>query len=443
VSPRNASAGRGPGAAGRGRRGATGPKVGLFGLLGSGNIGNEAQMETVLEYLRVSHPGAVLDAMTMGAASLRVRYGIEAVPLLWFEKYSHRLPGPAAGPLKALGKVLDAVRIASWVRRHDVVIVPGAGVLEATLPLWPWGIPYTMFLLCLSGKVFRTKVALVSVGANVIRQRATRWLFGAAARLAYYRSYRDASSREAVRRRGIDTSRDGVYADLAFGLPLPPHESGDPKTVGVGVMAYYGGNDDRHRAERIHAAYVSAMTAFTRWLLDEGYSVRLFGGDSQFDDDVATQILADVAAHRPGLAADRCAAMPAGSFSELVEAMAPAGTVVATRYHNVLCALKLGKPTISLGYSEKFLALMADAGLAEFCQSADSLDAGRLIEQFTALERRAPELRRAVAESSEEKQRLLCEQFAVLSTVLFPPGPPARAPAGRAGGPAGGTSGLR
>ena len=36
------------------------PKVGLFGLLGSGNSGNEASMETVLAYLREAHPDAVM-----------------------------------------------------------------------------------------------------------------------------------------------------------------------------------------------------------------------------------------------------------------------------------------------------------------------------------------------------------------------------------------------
>ena len=62
----------------------------------------------------------------------------------------------------------------------------------------------------------------------------------------------------------------------------------------------------------------------------------------------------------------------------------PAGVIVATRYHNVMCALKLCKPTISLGYSQKFVNLMADMGLAEFGQFAYSLDLDRLIEQFAA-----------------------------------------------------------
>ena len=79
-----------------------------------------------------------------------------------------------------------------------------------------------MYVLCAAGRVFGTKVALVSVGANVSSERLTRWLLTAAARLAFYRSYRDELSREAMRRQGLDTSGDHVYADLAFGLAGPP-----------------------------------------------------------------------------------------------------------------------------------------------------------------------------------------------------------------------------
>ena len=55
---------------------------------------------------------------------------------------------------------------ASWVRRHDAVIVPGMGVLEVTVPMRPWQTPYSMFLLSVSGRLFRTKVAYVSVGTR-------------------------------------------------------------------------------------------------------------------------------------------------------------------------------------------------------------------------------------------------------------------------------------
>ena len=282
-----------------------------------------------------------------------------------------------------LGKGIDTVRIASWVRRHDAVIVPGAGALETTLPQRAWGFPYALFSLTASGRLFGTKVALVSVGADLINKRPTRWLSNATARLASYRSYRDAYSRDAMRQRGIDTSSDRVYPDLVFGVPTPPYEPGDPQLVGVGVMAYYGGNDDRKQAAQIHSRYVETMTGFTRWLVDNGYRVRLFGGDNKFDGEIAEKIQADLRRYQPDLEPSRVTIATVSTYPELIRELAPLGMVVATRYHNVMCALKLCKPTISLGYSRKFISLMADMGLAEFNQFADSLDVDRLIEQFT------------------------------------------------------------
>ncbi len=76
-------------------------------------------------------------------------------------------PADIAG--KGLGKLVDAFRIAAWVRRHDVVIVPGTGILESTLPLRPWGMPYSLFLVCAAGRLLRTPVALVGVGASGTR----------------------------------------------------------------------------------------------------------------------------------------------------------------------------------------------------------------------------------------------------------------------------------
>ena len=356
-------------------------------------------------------------------------------PLLWYQKYEQQASGVTAIALKVLGKGADAFRTARWVRRHDVVIVPGMGVLDTTLHLRPWSTPYIMFLLCTSGRLFGTKVALVSVGASVIDQRLTRWLFDSAARLAFYRSYRDIGSRDAMRQRGLDTTRDHVYPDLVFSIPAPPYDPGDANTVGVGVMAYYGANEDRGQADEIYAFYVEKMKVFVRWLVDSGRKIRLLVGDVS-DDSVVQEIVADLRAHRPDLEPGRVVAEPASSFAELTRAMAPVGTVVATRYHNVICALKLAKPTISIGYAAKNTAIMADAGLSEFCQSVKSLDIDLLIEQFKELDRRSAQLRSAIAERNVANARLLDDQFATLSAVLFPGRRASRTP-GQAQAPGG------
>ncbi len=393
-------------------------KVGLFGLLGSGNIGNDASAAAVLSYLTRAHPGLEIDAMCMGPERVQAALGIEAEPLLWFRRFEGRVSGIPASLLKVLGKGVDTFRIVSWTRRHDVVIVPGMGVLEASLPLRPWGVPYAMFVLCASGRLLRTRVALVCVGATVINQRATRWLVTAAARLASYRSYRDAGSRDAMTKSGVDTSADLVYPDLVYATPALPGGPGSPQVVGVGVMAYYGTNDHRAKADDIYAAYVGGMKRFVRWLADGGHRVRIFVGD-ECDAPVAADIVADLRSYRPDLGPDWIVAEPIASFTDLMRAMQPAGSVVATRYHNVMCALKLGRPVISLGYSAKNIALMTDMGLPEFCQFAHSLDVDRLIEQFTELEGQRAAVAEMIAVRYAEQAKHLDEQFGELSALVL------------------------
>jgi polysaccharide pyruvyl transferase WcaK-like protein len=396
------------------------PSVGLFGLLGSGNLGNDVSMESVLHYLRTDHPDAIVDVMCKGPETVTARYGVPAVFMNWYQRYEQTASGLPAIALKLAGKGIDVLRTAAWVRRHDIVIMPGMGTMEASLPLKSWGLPYSFLLVCTSARLFGVKVAFVSIGAGVINRRATRLLLDTSAKLATYRSYRDAPSREMLRQRGVDTAHDHVYSDLAFGIPPLPCGPGDPGIVGVGVMGYRGGNDDRGQAEAIHAAYVATMKSFVRWLLDSDRSVRILVGDENEPDLlVGQEILADARAYRPDLAPGRVTAEYATSFQELMRVMAPAGTVVATRFHSVVCALRLGKPVVALSYAPKFAAVLGHMGLADFCQSAKSPDLEVLIAQFNELEKRQEELRQSIAAGNAAYERDVAAQFAELSAVLF------------------------
>ncbi|MFD8971263.1 MULTISPECIES: polysaccharide pyruvyl transferase family protein [unclassified Streptomyces] len=393
--------------------GGTPVRVGVFGLLGSGNLGNDGSLEAVLGYLRAEHPAAVVDALCGGAEVVGTRYGIPATRLHWYrgEYRTASRAGAIAG--KGLGKVVDAFRTAAWVRRHDVVIVPGMGVLEATLPLRPWGFPYALFLLCASGRLFGTRVALAGVGAAPIGSRATRTLVRWSARLAAYRSYRDDLSRDAMRAMGVDTARDEVHPDLAFALPAPPAPPvGPPGPICVGVMDFHGGNDDRGRAEEIHRRYLDGTTAFVRALVEEGRPVRLLTGDA-CDAPVVAAIL-------DAVDSPLVTAAGATSLTDLMKETAAADTVVATRYHNLVCALKTGTPTLALSYAAKSDALMERMGLGAYCHPAREVDADRLLEQFRSLEKRSAELRRTLTERNLATARHLDHHFAALTAALFP-----------------------
>ena len=191
-------------------------------------------------------------------------------------------------------------------------------------------------------------------------------------------------------------------------------------------MDFYGTNDDdRRQADAIHGSYVEKVKTFARWLVDHGYKIRLFVGDTNGSDNTVVQeVVADLRAYRPDLDRTWVVADSVYNFADLMQSMAPASAIVATRYHNVICALMLSKPTISIGYGEKNAVLMADMGLAKYCQAIDSLDVGRLIEQFMDLESNAPQLQQTITERNAANEVLIKRQLTELSAVLFRPTKP-------------------
>jgi len=392
------------------------PRVGLFGLLGSGNIGNDASVEAIMRYLRIEYPDATIDAMCMGWKRMHDRYGIVATPFQWQQEHMH--PGLSGKALAALGKVIDSFRTAGWVRGHDVVIIPGMGILDPTLPLNPWGVPYAVYLLAAWGRLFGAKVALVAVGADQASAKTTRWLYNRTARLAAYVSFRDESSRKTLQGEGVDVSAFRVHPDLVWTIPVTREEPEDPKLVAVGVMAYHGGQADRGRAGEIYASYTESLAEFIRWLLDSGHDVRLFYGD-EVDKPALEKILADVRSSLPGLAPERLIPYYPTRYEEVTELLGPVAAVVATRFHNLMFALKLAKPTIALSYARKIDSMMADLGLGEYCLPAGSIDVEALKALFTEVETRRIDISREVGKVVSERSQAARAQLTELSKVLF------------------------
>jgi polysaccharide pyruvyl transferase WcaK-like protein len=393
-------------------------RIGIWGLLGSGNLGNDGSMEAVLSFLASQYPAAAVDALCSGPDVVTSRYGIPAAWLHWNRAEYETASGVAAIARKVLGKGVDAVRTAAWVRRHDAVIVPGMGVLESSsLPLRAWGTPFSLFVLCLAGRLLGTKIALISVGANKIDERMIRWLVVSAARLAHYRSYRDEHSRESMREMGFDSSRDPVYPDLVFSLPNPPVTAPEHGMVGVGIMNYHGGNKDRNRADDVHHAYVAKVVEFVRWLLDGGHRVRLLVGawdDVKVVDEIMQEFPTEGADAEPRLVFE-----PIDSLAELMRQMASVETVVATRFHNVLCAVKIGRPTISIGYDTKNEVLLDGMGLDGCAQRATTLDVPLLVTQFTSLRDQKQDVEQVLSERSRTNAELLQRQFNLLSETVL------------------------
>ena len=71
----------------RQRSAAAAPRVGLFGVIGTDNIGNEGMLEAVVSWLKRDHPDATMDFMCTGPEKMKARYGAPAIPLNWYQKH--------------------------------------------------------------------------------------------------------------------------------------------------------------------------------------------------------------------------------------------------------------------------------------------------------------------------------------------------------------------
>lgn len=349
-------------------------RVALYGYLASGNLGNDASLETVLAWFRSRHPQVEMSAITIAPGELTARYHIPATRLAW--------PAPAGLPAnagRALGRLVDVGRSLVVVGPVDAVVVPGMGVLEETIGVRPWGMPLWLFLVALACRVRGRSFVLLDIGADHCVSRASRWLQVATVRLATHVSCRDQRSADSLVENGGGPP-SAVAPDLAFAHPAPTLTDVEPGRLVVGVMAYYGPLDDPVAGAGVLARYVAVLAEALARLLDDGGRVVLVVGD-QVDLDVAHQVEASVRRLRPALPDDAVAVRPTETFEELTREMALAEVVVASRFHNLICALRLARPTVSVGYADKARDLMTAVGLPDAVQEIGALDADLLVDQ--------------------------------------------------------------
>ena len=396
-------------------------RIGLFGLFGTGNFGNDASLESVLSFLRETQPAARYVCICPKPARISAKYAIEATNINWrpsswlgsrLSRWLFDVPVEVASLAKAIRTCRDL----------DVLIIPGTGVLD-DFTTGPRRLPYWLFRLCVLARWCDTKIMFVSVGAGPIRHPVSRWLMRKAAEQADYRSYRDEISRAYMSSIGCDVGSDPVYPDLVFALSHPKavperHVENDRLCVGVGVMSYNGWRGDKAHETSVYDAYMSTLQRFVCWLVEQGHQVRLIMGDNS-DASAVEDLSRGVRADCRICAEKAVIAEPVRSLREVMDQIAMTDVVVATRFHNVVCALSLGRPVISIGYAEKNDVLLAQAGLGALCQHIEHVDVERLKEQFTLMaENRAAYVRSARDASTafaeqlrEQNKRLLSEGF--------------------------------
>jgi polysaccharide pyruvyl transferase WcaK-like protein len=220
---------------------------------------------------------------------------------------------------------------------------------------------------------------------------------------------------------GFRTKSDPVYPDLAFSLPkamMPECNDGNRvnRVIGVGVKDYYGQRGLRNlSSEDFYSTFINQIGTFVTWLLKNKYAVRVLIGDVRYDNPVKQDLIEFLQRNEIIYNEDdRIIYEPIFSVEQLLSQLARTDVVVSPRFHNIILALMLNKPVVSLSYNEKFDSLMTDLGLKKFCQNMDELDIDKLIEQFMELENNAEKLMPNIQQKVGEYRRALDEQYTLI-----------------------------
>jgi polysaccharide pyruvyl transferase WcaK-like protein len=410
-------------------------KISLFGNFGRQNLGNECTLQAILYNVRKFLPDAEINCICSDPKDTSARHKIPAFPISGRNakgRDSNEWLVQDKPLIRLLRRVLIRLpmELVQWVKTFktlkgtNMLVMTGTGML-GDFYISPFSLHYEILKWSIIAKMCRCNLFFVSVGASPLGSLLSRCFVKLALSLADYRSYRDSFSKQSLESIGFGTNNDPVYPDLAFSLPrtiLPTcrNHEGQRPIVGIGLMSYAGQRRMTHRSDAIYLDYINKLSRFVTWLLENKYIVRLIIGDVLYDKRVRQDLKDSIEKLGSEYKDSQIIDEPVSSVEDLLLQLTTADIIVATRFHNLLLALMLNKPVVSVSYDEKIDSLVAEFGLREYCQPIDHLDVGTLIEQFTELKKNAENLKPLITQKAEEYRRVLDEQYDFIFKAMWP-----------------------
>ncbi len=422
-------------------------KIGILGPFGFGNLGDAAIQQAMLQNLQKRFPQAEVIGFSLNPEDTERRHDIKTYPIGRMANYgwvgrgtddyaykgAHQLADrfrhASNRAVRMLGKALfslplealSILQASRWLDGLDAFIISGGGQLD---DYWGgvWYHPYTLFLWSRLARLRRIPFLIVSVGAGPLNSAVSRWFTRRTLSRSQYRSYRDAESRDYIRRIGF-ANDDPVYPDLAQSLLVAeaadrPADEGSRGVVGIGPMSYFDPRVWPEKDSQVYRQYVGKLAAFSCWLLENGFSIRLFPGEAVHDVPVIEDLLALLEKTRPETSAGRIDYHPVEQVDELMAQLAGTDVVVASRFHGVLLSQLVGKPVLALSYHPKIDALMADTGEGDYCLQIHDFDLDVLIRRFQDLWANRDAIQARLARRVDTYRAQLDEQYERISEVI-------------------------
>ncbi len=425
-------------------------RVGLLEHCGTGNLGDDATVASVLQQINDRWPHASVIGLSLDPVDLEKRHGIPCFPIrqslfacerewtsdadprleqrsTWKDKVRRTLGKHAFGLLKSVytvtirkpaqlvSEVSFLLRSLAIARHLDVLIICGGGQLLD----WggPWRFPYTLFKWVALAKLGRAKCYFLNNGAGPLDSSVSRWLIRGALSLADYVSLRDTISREVVRKVGFK-GKALVVADCAWALKdatfdLATRHSLDGRglIIGLAPMAYCDPTRHWSPDELCYRRTVAKIAKFGNHLVRRGHQLRLFSSDIWFDSKAISDVDAYMKKALPTDAQARITMERVTNVDDLLFQLSQVDCYVTCRFHGVIFAHLLGVPALAMAPHPKVRALMADFGLPQYCLDIADCDLKDMTIAFDDLVANMDEVKASVRHKVVAYQEALAAQF--------------------------------
>jgi polysaccharide pyruvyl transferase WcaK-like protein len=416
--------------------------IGLIGPFGTGNLGDAAIQQSMLQNIRQSFNQVQVFGFSLNPQDTYARHGIRSFPLGrmaingWIESddtgsFAHKFLLVSdelrwsSSPIKrVIGKIffsplkeiIGIVRASRHLINMDYMIVSGGGQLD---DYWggAWHHPYTLLLWGVLCRLRNVKYLFVSVGAGPLDSSMSKRLVRWALSLASYRSYRDQDSKNFIERCGFFRRNDMVYPDLAFSLDISQIHCDDSQgqgkalTVGIGPMIYFKPGAWPQQDQEVYETYLKKLALFTAWLVQNNCNVLFFTGEAIADRPVITELKNILQQMGINPSSKQIIEEPINTVDDLMGQLARTDLVIGSRFHGVLLSLLINKPVIALSYHSKITELMKDAEQEQYCLSIDHFEVEELKMVFNQMVTNLPLVKDQIERRVLVYRKSLREQY--------------------------------
>lgn len=429
------------------------PRVALLTPYNGGNLGDAAIQDAVIANLRLRLPNIQFSGVSLNCQSFAERHLADTFPLCANGRKFYRMllgtlsqisaPAPeqrttgsvikaALKRIPGIGWCLLTLR-AGWrefrhwvqayrfLRSQDLLVVSGGGQMNEE---WggAWSQPYAIFKWAVLARAARIPFMVASVGAGKARSRSARLFLSMALRLAVYRSYRDAHSRDFAASMLPKAAGDPVVPDLAISLPRTACSGSENhlralargrKVIGVSPIAFAKPENWPTQDGSLYAAYVRKLVRVISCLLERDYLVVLVWS-SLWDDESA---VSDVCRQLSCSSTANLLVPKISTWRELTSLLQDVDLLIASRLHSVILGFVSDAPVVALSFDPKVDWVMEDFGQTDYLMSIRSFSPDDVITAVDRLVQNQALAEKQIASYRSRVSTVLNAQFDTLASA--------------------------